>query len=133
LSASIHGLDRREIEDIYGAVVAFSELDTFMDTPVKNYSSGMYARLGFALAVNLNPDVLLIDEVLSVGDEAFQQKCIGQIDRFQAEGKTILFVSHGADAVKRICNRVCVLEHGSPVFVGKSDEGIKHYHALLPR
>jgi len=131
LGASMHGLDRKEIEGIYEPVVAFSELDSFMDTPVKNYSSGMYARLGFALAVNLNPDVLLIDEVLSVGDEAFQRKCIDQIDRFQAEGKTILFVSHSADAVKRICARVCVLDHGVPVFVGQSDEGLDRYRALL--
>jgi ABC-2 type transport system ATP-binding protein/lipopolysaccharide transport system ATP-binding protein len=131
LSASIHGLNRKEIEAIYEAVVEFSELDAFMDTPIKNYSSGMQARLGFALAVNLNPDMLLIDEVLSVGDEAFQQKCMDQIDRFQAESKTILFVSHSADAVKKICDRVCVLEHGLPVFVGEPDQGVEQYHALL--
>jgi ABC-2 type transport system ATP-binding protein/lipopolysaccharide transport system ATP-binding protein len=133
LGASIHGLSRKEIQDIYSAVVEFSELDTFMDTPIKNYSSGMHARLGFALAVNLNPDVLLIDEVLSVGDEAFQQKCINQIDRFRAEGKTILFVSHSADTVKRICNSACVLEHGSAVFIGNAEQAIEHYHELLRR
>ena len=131
LSASIHGLNRKEIEAIYGAVVEFAELDAFMDTPIKNYSSGMQARLGFALAVNLNPAVLLIDEVLAVGDEAFQHKCMDQIDRFQAQGKTILFVSHSTDVVKKICDRVCVLEHGSPVFLGKPEQGIEHYHALL--
>jgi ABC-2 type transport system ATP-binding protein len=131
LSASIHGLNRKEIEDIYGAVVEFSELDAFMDTPVKNYSSGMHARLGFGLAVNLNFDVLLIDEVLAVGDEAFQHKCMDQIDRFQAEGKTILFVSHSTDVVKKICDQVCVLEHGLPVFLGKPDQGVEQYHALL--
>jgi ABC-type polysaccharide/polyol phosphate transport system ATPase subunit len=131
LSASIHGLNRKEIEAIYGAVVEFSELDAFMDTPIKNYSSGMQARLGFALAVNLNPDMLLIDEVLSVGDEAFQQKCMDQIDRYQEKGKTILFVSHSADAVKNICDRVCVLEHGSLVFLGKPEQAIDHYHKLL--
>jgi ABC-type polysaccharide/polyol phosphate transport system ATPase subunit len=131
LSASIHGLNRKEIEAIYAAVVEFSELDAFMDTPIKNYSSGMQARLGFALAVNLNPDMLLIDEVLSVGDEAFQQKCMDQIDRYQEKGKTILFVSHSADAVKNICDRVCVLEHGSLVFLGKPEQAIDHYHKLL--
>jgi ABC-type polysaccharide/polyol phosphate transport system ATPase subunit len=131
LSASIHGLNRKEIEAIYGSVVEFSELDAFMDTPIKNYSSGMQARLGFALAVNLNPEMLLIDEVLAVGDEAFQRKCMDQIDRFQAEGKTILFVSHSTDVVKDICDRVCVLEHGLPVFLGKPDQGVEQYHALL--
>ena len=131
LSASIHGLNRKEIEDIYGAVVEFSELDAFMDTPVKNYSSGMNARLGFGLAVNLNFDVLLIDEVLAVGDEAFQHKCMDHIDRFQAENKTILFVSHSMDVIKDICDRVCVLEHGLPVFLGKPDQGVEQYHALL--
>lgn len=131
IGASIHGLSRKEIEEIYGAVVDFSELDSFMDTPVKNYSSGMHARLGFALAVNLNPDMLLVDEVLAVGDEAFQQKCMDQINKFRAQGKTIIFVSHSADAVKKICDRACVLDHGSMVFLGKADEAIEYYHALL--
>ena len=131
LSASIHGLNRKEIEALYGVVVEFAELGAFMDTPIKNYSSGMQARLGFALAVNLNPEVLLIDEVLAVGDEAFQHKCMNQIDRFQAEGKTILFVSHSTDVVKKICNRVCVLEHGSLLFLGKPEQGVERYHALL--
>jgi homopolymeric O-antigen transport system ATP-binding protein len=131
LGASIHGLNRKETEAIYKAVVDFSELDEFMDTPVKNYSSGMHARLGFALAVNLNPDVLLVDEVLAVGDEAFQQKCTDQIDKFRAQGKTIIFVSHSADAVKKICDRACVLDHGRVVFLGKSAEAIDRYHELL--
>lgn len=131
IGASIHGLSRKEIEEIYGAVVEFSELDSFMDTPVKNYSSGMHARLGFALAAQLSPDVLLVDEVLAVGDEAFQQKCTDQIDKFRAQGKTIIFVSHSADAVKKICDRACVLDHGSMVFLGKADEAIERYHQLL--
>ena len=131
LGASIHGLIRKEIQEIYERVVEFSELENFMDTPIKNYSSGMHARLGFALAVNLNPNILIIDEVLAVGDEAFQQKCVKQIDKFRAEGKTIIFVSHSAEAVKKICDRVCVLDHGSPVFLGKAEEAFEHYHKLL--
>jgi ABC-type polysaccharide/polyol phosphate transport system ATPase subunit len=131
LGASIHGLSRKEIEDIYHAVVKFSELEEFMDTPVKNYSSGMHARLGFALAVNLNPDVLLVDEVLAVGDESFQHKCKKQIDKFRAQGKTIIFVSHSADDVKNICDRACVLNHGSLFFLGKADEAIERYHEIL--
>jgi ABC-2 type transport system ATP-binding protein len=133
LGASIHGFSRKEVEEIYGAVGEFAELDSFMDTPVKNYSSGMHARLGFALAVNLNPDVLLVDEVLAVGDEAFQQKCTDQINKFRAQGKTIIFVSHSADAVKKICDRACVLDHGRLVFLGKPAEAIERYHQLLVR
>jgi ABC-type polysaccharide/polyol phosphate transport system ATPase subunit len=132
LGASIHGLKRKEIEEIYPAVVDFSELDSFMDVPVKNYSSGMQARLGFALAVNLRPDVLLVDEILAVGDEVFQRKCLEQMKKFSAEGKTIIFVSHDSATIKRFCNRVCLLDHGSLLFVGKADEAVEAYHRLLP-
>jgi ABC-type polysaccharide/polyol phosphate transport system ATPase subunit len=131
LGASIHGLTRKEIQNVYSRIVEFSELQNFMDTPIKNYSSGMHARLGFALAVSFNPDVLLVDEILAVGDEAFQQKCENQIDKIRAEGKTIIFVSHSADAVRKICDSACVLDHGSVVFLGKADEAIDHYHKML--
>jgi ABC-type polysaccharide/polyol phosphate transport system ATPase subunit len=131
LGASLHGLGRKEIEEIYPGVVEFSELDGFIDTPIKNYSSGMHARLGFALAVKLNPEVLLVDEVLAVGDEAFQRKCMNQIDEFRSKGKTIIFVSHSAEAVKNICDRACVLDHGSMVFLGKAAEAIDRYHEIL--
>ena len=133
LGASIHGLSRKEIDGIYKDVVNFSELDDFMDTPVKNYSSGMHARLGFALAINLNPDVLLVDEVLAVGDEPFQHRCKEQIDKFRAQGKTIIFVSHSAQDVKNICDRACVLDHGRLMFLGKPAEAIERYHQLLAR
>ena len=109
LGASIHGLSRKEIAEIYGAVVEFAELGSFMDNPVKNYSSGMHARLGFALAVNLNPDVLLVDEVLAVENESFQRKCSDHIDKFRSQGKTTIFVSHSAQDVKKICDRACCL------------------------
>jgi ABC-type polysaccharide/polyol phosphate transport system ATPase subunit len=131
LGASIHGLCRKEIQEIYGAVVEFSELENFMDTPIKNYSSGMHARLAFALAVNLNPDVLLVDEVLAVGDEPFQKKCKNQIDEFRAQGKTIIFVSHSTEDVKNICDRACVLEHGRTMFIGRAAEAVERYHQLL--
>jgi ABC-type polysaccharide/polyol phosphate transport system ATPase subunit len=112
--------------------VEFSELDEFMDTPIKNYSSGMHARLGFALAVQLNPDVLLIDEVLAVGDEPFQDKCKKYMNRVRAQGKTIIFVSHSAESVKGvICDRACVLDHGRLVYLGKAAEAIDRYHQLL--
>ncbi len=131
LGASIHGLTRKEIEQIYRRVVEFSELENFMDTPIKNYSSGMQARLGFSLAINLRPDVLLIDEVLSVGDEVFQRKCMAQMEAFRGEGKTIVFVSHSTGDVRNICDRVCVLDGGSLAYLGPTEEGIDHYHALL--
>jgi ABC-type polysaccharide/polyol phosphate transport system ATPase subunit len=131
LGASIYGLNRKEIDKIYSRVVAFSELDSFMDTPVKNYSSGMHARLGFALAVNLDPDILLVDEVLAVGDEAFQRKCMVRMEDFRNAGKTIVFVSHSPEAVKKICDRACVLDFGSVIFLGKTAEAIDRYHALL--
>jgi len=131
LGASFYGLTRREIGDIYHAVVEFSELEAFMDTPMKNYSSGMQARLGFGLAVNLNPDVLLVDEVLAVGDEAFQKKCIARMERLRSSGKTIVFVSHSAEDVRKICDRACVLDLGSVVFFGDRDEAIDRYHELL--
>ena len=133
LGASIHGLNRKQIEEIYPEVVKFAELDGFMDAPLKNYSSGMYARLGFALAVNLKPDVLLVDEILSVGDEAFQRKCIDKMESFRAEGKSIILVSHSPDAVKGFCDRACVLDHGKLMYLGDAGEAIETYHGLLAK
>jgi homopolymeric O-antigen transport system ATP-binding protein len=131
LSASIYGLSRKEIERIYSRVVAFSELDGFMDTAIKNYSSGMQARLGFSLAVNLDPDILLVDEILAVGDEAFQKKSMARMEQLRTAGKTIVLVSHSPEDVKRICDRACVLDFGSVVFLGKTGEAIDRYHGLL--
>ena len=131
LGASIHGLKRKEIEKLYPAIVDFSELGHFMDTTIKNYSSGMHARLGFALAINLNPHIFIIDEVLAVGDEGFQKKCLDAMSQFKAQGKTIVFVSHDPAMVAGVCDRVCVLEHGEQKFVGKSDATIDAYHKLL--
>lgn len=131
LSASMYGLKRREIEAIYPAVVEFADLKEFMDVPIKNYSSGMQARLGFGLAVNLSPDVLLVDEIFAVGDEAFQKKCIERMDAIRSEGKTIVFVSHDPKAIQDFCDRVCVLDRGSLVFLGKPAEGLDKYHELV--
>lgn len=131
LGASIHGLTRKEIKAIYDDIVEFSELRNFMDTPIKNYSSGMHARLGFALAVNLNPDMLIIDEVLAVGDEAFQRKCVKEIEKFRANAKTILFVSHNAEEVRKICDRACVLDQGFVNYIGNAAQAIERYHMLL--
>jgi ABC-2 type transport system ATP-binding protein len=117
LNASILGISRRDIEGRFDDIVAFAELEEFIDEQVKHYSSGMYVRLGFAVAINVEPDVLLVDEVLSVGDEAFQQKCLERVRSFQRDGRTIIFVSHAADLVRRICSRVMVLDHGETVTI----------------
>src|SRR5262249_47585322 len=112
LNGSILGYSRRDMDRLYDDMVAFSELERFIDTPVKHYSSGMYARLGFSVAISVDPDILIIDEVLSVGDEAFQRKCLDRIDRFRRDGKALLFVSHGLDTVAALCDRVVWLDHG---------------------
>src|SRR5487761_2332504 len=103
---SILGFSRRSIDAIFDDIVAFSELDQFIDTQVKFYSSGMYVRLAFAVAVNVDPDILVVDEVLAVGDERFQAKCIDRIQRFQTEGRSILLVTHSADTVRAICHLI---------------------------
>ncbi|HWP57480.1 MAG TPA: ABC transporter ATP-binding protein [Candidatus Acidoferrales bacterium] len=131
LGASIHGLTRKQAEGIYAAVVEFSELDGFMDVPIKNYSTGMQARLGFGLAVNLDPDVLLVDEIFAVGDEAFQKKCTERMSRLRTEGKTIIFVSHDPVKIKTFCDRVCLLDHGTLRFSGDPVQGLGEYHRLL--
>ena len=133
LNAAIHGLTRAEIEGIYQAVVDYSGLEHFIDVPIKNYSSGMHMRLGFAIAANLNPDILLLDEIFAVGDADFQQRCIATIKQFLNDGKTIVFVSHAPESVRAICGRVCVLDKGHLEFDGDSDSGLTFYDRLLER
>jgi ABC-2 type transport system ATP-binding protein len=112
LNGSLLGMTKKEVDRVFDAIVDFSELEEFIDGPVKFYSSGMYVRLGFAVAVNVDPDILVIDEVLAVGDERFQRKCIDRVNQFQDEGRTILLVTHSADTVRSICDRGVVLSHG---------------------
>jgi ABC-2 type transport system ATP-binding protein len=130
LNTSIHGLSRAETEAIYPAIVAYSGLGHFMDVPIKTYSSGMHMRIGFAIAANLNPDVLLLDEIFAVGDADFQQQCLQTVNDFRRRNKTILFVSHSPEAVRAICRRVLVLEHGRLVFDGPVEEGLDFYARL---
>jgi energy-coupling factor transporter ATP-binding protein EcfA2 len=127
LSAAIHGLTNAEIESIFHAVVDYSGLEHFIDVPIKTYSSGMYMRLGFAIAANLKPDILLLDEIFAVGDADFQQRCTATVQRFLDEGKTIMFVSHSPAALRSICRRVCVLEQGELGFDGGVEEGLAFY------
>src|ERR1700721_1398624 len=112
LYGAMLGLSRKSVDGIFDDVVAFSEIEQFIDTQVKFYSSGMYVRLAFAVAVNVDPDILVVDEVLSVGDERFQAKCVDRIRSFQDEGRSILFVTHNADQDRAICDRAIVLDGG---------------------
>lgn len=124
LNAAILGLTKEETEERFDEIVAFSGIEQFIDTPVKFYSSGMYVRLAFAVAVNVDPDVILVDEVLAVGDEAFQQKCLAKIEDFQAEGRTIVIVSHSMGQIASMCDRVLVLGRGEVVFDGDPQEAV---------
>jgi len=112
LNGSILGLSKKELDRRFEEIVDFAGLERFIDTPVKNYSSGMYVRLGFSVAINVDPDVLLVDEVLAVGDEQFQRKCNEKFADMKAAGKTLVIVSHGLGAVRNLCDRVAWLEHG---------------------
>ena len=127
LSGSILGMPKAEIEQKFDQIVAFAEVEHFMDTPVKHYSSGMYMRLAFAVAAHLDPDILLIDEVLSVGDLAFQRKCLEYAKRLQESHATVLFVSHNMFAVKALCNRVIYVADGRVHFDGSPEDAIQLY------
>ena len=118
LNASILGMSRKQTTAAFDEIVDFSGIEKFIDTPVKFYSSGMYVRLAFAVAVNVDPEILLVDEVLAVGDEAFQRKCLDKIKSFQRQGKTIVFVTHGLDLARDLCDRVVLLDHGVVEFDG---------------
>jgi ABC-type polysaccharide/polyol phosphate transport system ATPase subunit len=133
LQGSIHGLRRATIREKLDEIVAFAGLEQFIDVPVRTYSSGMYMRLGFAIASHIEADVLLLDEVFAVGDEAFQRKCFGKIFEFKQRGGTIVFVSHDAAAVERLCERAVLLRSGEVAFDGPTHEAIVRYRALLAR
>jgi ABC-type polysaccharide/polyol phosphate transport system ATPase subunit len=131
LNGSIYGLKRRQIDELMDEIVAFAELERVIDLPVRTYSSGMYMRLGFAVAAHIEADILLLDEVFAVGDEAFQRKCFGKIFEFKQRGGTIVFVSHDAAAVERLCDRAILLQRGAKVFDGPAHEAIVQYHRML--
>lgn len=133
LNGSILGFSRREIDCKFRDIVAFAELEQFIDTPVKHYSSGMYMRLGFAVAINVDPDILIIDEVLAVGDEAFQLKCLDKINEFRRAGKTIILVSHALPLVESLCDRVVWLHHGEVRAVSAAAPAIQLYRDELQR
>jgi ABC-type polysaccharide/polyol phosphate transport system ATPase subunit len=131
LNAAIYGLKRSYVNKHLDEIIGFAELEQFKDVPVRTYSSGMYMRLGFSVAMHIQPDVLLLDEVLAVGDEAFQHKCFGRIADFKRSGGTIIFVSHNASAVERLCDRAILLERGQVLEEGSAVEVVQAYHQKL--
>jgi ABC-2 type transport system ATP-binding protein len=131
LNAAIYGLKRSYVDEHLDEIIDFAELEAFKDVPVRTYSSGMYMRLGFSVAMHVKPDVLLLDEVLAVGDEAFQQKCFGRIWDFKRAGGTIVFVSHDPAAVEGLCDRAIMLEHGRVLEEGAAADVVRAYHRRL--
>jgi len=131
LNGALHGLTREEVEQREQRIVEFSELGEFIDVPVRTYSSGMFVRLGFSIAAHLDADVLLIDEVLAVGDEGFQRKCLARIEEQLASGTTLVLVSHDAGTIEAVCERVVVLDHGKVAFDGPTAEALREYRRLL--
>lgn len=127
LNGSILGMSRREIDKKFDEIVAFAEVEKFLDTPVKRYSSGMYVRLAFAVAAHLEPEILIVDEVLAVGDHHFQRKCLGKMSAISRAGRTVLFVSHNMPAVRSLCNRGIVLDAGKVVCAGDVEQCLGFY------
>src|SRR3989338_741484 len=127
LYGSILGMRKKEIDEKFDDIVKFSELRKFLDTPIKRYSSGMYARLGFSVVAFMDPDILVIDEVLAVGDKSFQEKCLLKMEEFAKGSKSIVFVSHNLEAIKKICNQVILLDQGAIKASGEPRRVIKTY------
>jgi len=130
LNGALLGFSRKQMEGKFDRIVAFSELGDFIDMPIKNYSSGMYARLGFAIAQDVEPDILIVDEVLAVGDERFQEKCKARIRDFRSAGITFCFVSHNYEAARELCPRAAVLHHGRLAFDGPIGQAWERYRDL---
>ncbi|AZO32319.1 ABC transporter ATP-binding protein [Mesorhizobium sp. M1B.F.Ca.ET.045.04.1.1] len=131
LNASILGIPRKEMEWRFDDIARFADIGPFIDQPVKTYSSGMYVRLAFATAINVDPDILVVDEALSVGDEAFQRKCFARIEDIKDKGGTILFVSHGAQTIVQLCTRAVLIDGGEKIFEGRPKAVTGHYQRLV--
>src|SRR5205814_130693 len=127
MNGAILGMSRTEIKSKFDEIVAFAEIEKFLDTPVKRYSSGMYVRLAFAVAAHLEPEILLVDEVLAVGDAEFQRRCLGRMEDFGRSGRTVLFVSHNMQALARLCERTILLSYGAIERDGRSPDVVAHY------
>ena len=131
MNGAILGLSRTQIDDAFDSIVDFAGVRDFIDQPVRNYSSGMYVRLGFAVAVHVDPDILLVDEVLSVGDAVFQEKSLARMRAFNQHGKTVVMVSHDLSAIEALCERTIVLDHGRVVFDGPTEAAIERYEEIV--
>ena len=131
LAGAVYGIPKRELERGLDEIIGFAELDAFAYQPIKTYSSGMFMRLGFSVAMHVRPDVLLLDEVLAVGDEKFIQKCLGRIAQFRRDGGTMLLVTHDPGTVNRLCSRAMLLEHGEVVMIDSAEVVIDEYHERL--
>ncbi|HIY25124.1 MAG TPA: ABC transporter ATP-binding protein [Candidatus Brachybacterium merdigallinarum] len=129
LNGAILGMTREQIDEKFDEIVAFSEIEEFIDTDVKYYSSGMFLRLAFAVAVHTEPDIFLVDEILSVGDEPFQRKCLERIRKLQEQGRTMVVVSHELEMLEKLCTRIVVLERGTVIFDGDPTEAIRTLRA----
>ncbi|MFB3079251.1 MAG: ABC transporter ATP-binding protein [Lysobacterales bacterium] len=131
VNGALLGFSRRQMKGKYRDIVAFAELEEFIDTPIKQYSTGMLARLAFAIATEVDPDILLVDEILAVGDQLFQQKCLERMNNFRRKGKTTVFVSHDMGLVQSLCERILLLDHGRLRADGPAEGVIARYHELL--
>lgn len=131
LNGSILGIRKKQMDRLYPEIVEFSELEGFMDQPIKYYSSGMYTRLAFSVAVAETPDILLVDEILAVGDKKFQQKCLNRMEQFRNSGSTMVMVSHGPEQLEKYCDKGLVLDKGKPLFFGDIREATKIYSEML--
>jgi ABC-2 type transport system ATP-binding protein len=131
LNASLLGLSKRDIDARFDRIVEFSELEKYIDSPVRTYSSGMYMRLGFAVAINVEPEIMVVDEILAVGDEAFQVKCYEWLDRFQTQGGTVVLVSHNLQQIRSVCSRVAWISDGRIQYEGNPDEAVDRYLAQV--
>ncbi len=131
LNGSILGLRKKQMDKLYPEIVKFSELEDFMDQPVKFYSSGMYMRLAFSVAVAEKPDILLVDEILAVGDSKFQEKCLKRINKFQNQGSTLILVTHSPEQIQNYCEKVLVLDKGKQIYFGETNVGIEKYRQTL--
>jgi lipopolysaccharide transport system ATP-binding protein len=131
LNGSILGMSRKDVTRKFDEIVDFSGVEQFIDQPVKNYSSGMYVRLGFAIAINVDPDILVVDEVLAVGDAEFQEKCFRKFEDFKRAGKTVILVSHSMDTVQNMCDHAAWLNHGEMQKVGPAESTIAAYVSSL--
>jgi lipopolysaccharide transport system ATP-binding protein len=131
LNGTVLGLTREQIDDRFDDIAAFADIGEFIEQPVKSYSSGMYVRLAFAVAIHVTPDILVVDEALAVGDEAFQRKCFARIERIRRDGATVLFVSHSAGTVLELCNRAILLDRGEMLYSGSPKRTVSHYQKML--